>query len=188
MGVLILSNYKELLIGAGSSRVKKLAIKGRNEWSQLVTLDINADHKPDVVWDLEKMPLPFADNEFDEIHAYEVLEHTGQQGDYIFFFAQFSELWRVLKPGGQLMGTCPSRNSPWAWGDPSHKRIVQPENFVFLDQSEYIKQVGVTAMSDFRYVYKADFVNAHIADDGNTFSFVLQAVKPSRITMPSESN
>jgi SAM-dependent methyltransferase len=176
--------YKELLVGAGSSRVKKLFVNGRNEWTHLVTLDNNADHRPDVVWSLEEFPLPFKDSEFDEVHAYEVLEHTGQQGDYIFFFAQFSELWRILKPGGFLIGTCPSRNSPWAWGDPSHKRIVQPENFVFLDQTEYVKQVGVTAMSDFRYIYKADFERVHLIDENGTFSFVLKAIKPSRIARP----
>ena len=182
-----MSGYKELLIGAGSNHVKKIIMNQRSEWTDLTTLDINAEHKPDVVWNLEHLPLPFADNQFDEIHAYEVLEHTGQQGDYVFFVAQFSEIWRVLKPGGYLMGTCPSRNSPWAWGDPSHKRIVQPESLVFLDQSEYIKQVGITPMSDFRYIYKADFVRIHIADDNNAFSFVIQAVKPSRIVNPVKS-
>jgi len=177
------ANYKELLAGAGSSRDKKIIINGRNEWNNLVTLDINADHKPDVVWNLEDLPLPFAADEFDEIHAYEVLEHTGQQGDYKFFFAQFSELWRILKPSGFLIGTCPSLNSPWAWGDPSHKRIVQPENFVFLDQREYVKQVGITAMSDFRYIYKADFERVYLSDENGAFTFVLKAIKPSRIVM-----
>jgi SAM-dependent methyltransferase len=177
-------DYKELLIGAGSSRTRKIVVNGRNEWTNLVTLDINADHRPDFVWNLEHLPLPFADNEFDEIHAYEVLEHTGQQGDHVFFFAQFAEIWRILKPGGQLAGTCPSRKSVWAWGDPSHKRIVQPESFVFLDQSEYVRQVGVTSMSDFRYIFQADFTATHLADDGESFSFVIRAVKPSRMIKP----
>ena len=177
-------DYKELMIGAGSSRVKKLFANGRQEWSCLQTLDINADHKPDLVWDLTELPLPYADNEFNEIHAYEVLEHTGRQGDYKFFFAQFSEFWRILRPDGLLIGTCPSRNSPWAWGDPSHTRVIQPENFVFLNQQEYIKQVGVTAMSDFRYIYQADFTLVFSQDDGTTFSFALKAVKPSRFVKP----
>ncbi|MFZ2267922.1 MAG: tetratricopeptide repeat protein [Azonexus sp.] len=178
------SDYRELLIGAGSSRVKKLAVNDRREWHNLTTLDINPDHLPDLVWDLTQLPLPFADNQFDEIHAYEVLEHTGQQGDYKFFFAQFSELWRILKPGGMLIATCPSRNSPWAWGDPSHTRVIQPENFIFLDQAQYVAQVGITAMSDFRYIYQADFSTAYSNDDGTTFSFALKAVKPSRYQPP----
>ena len=61
----------------------------------------------------------------------------------------------------------------------------QPESFLFLDQSEYVKQVGVTSMTDFRYIYQADFLRAHLNDDGSTFSFVLKAVKPSRVVTPS---
>lgn len=176
------AKYRELLIGAGSSRNKKVVPPGcRPDWSHLITLDINADHGTDIVWDLEQLPLPLGDNAFDEIHAYEVLEHTGTQGDYKFFFAQFSELWRILKPGGLLVGTCPGRNSIWAWGDPSHKRIVQPANFVFLDQTQYTRQVGVTSMSDFRYLYKADFEAVLMSEENDAFTFALRAVKPSRI-------
>jgi SAM-dependent methyltransferase len=179
-----MTNYRELMIGAGSSRRKKVAVSNELlEWQHLTTLDINGDHKPDIVWNLENLPLPFGDDQFDEIHAYEVLEHTGQQGDYKFFFAQFSEIWRILKPGGYLIGTCPSRHSPWAWGDPSHKRIIQPENFVFLDQTEYTRQVGRTPMSDFRYIYKADFTCLKILDDQVNFTFIIRAEKPSRIAL-----
>jgi SAM-dependent methyltransferase len=110
-----------------------------------------------------------------------VLEHTGAQGDYKFFFAQFSEFWRILKPGGVLIGTCPSRLSPWAWGDPSHTRVIQPEHFIFLDQAQYIAQVGKTAMSDFRWIYQGDFSVVHARDDGQLVQFALRAVKPSRI-------
>lgn len=176
---------RELLIGCGSNHTKKLCLNNRTEWDNLTTLDYNGDHNPDIVHDLMVMPLPFEDNTFDEIHAYEVLEHTGAQGDYKFFFKQFEEFYRILKPGGVLMATCPSRNSPWAWGDPSHTRIVQPENLIFLDQAEYIRQVGKTAMSDFRNIYSADFSPVFAQDDGMTFSFALKAVKPSRHRRPT---
>ena len=114
---------------------------------------------------------------FDEIHAYEVLEHVGAQGDYRSFFALFSELWRVLKPGGFLFATCPSWHSPWAWGDPSHTRVLTAGSLAFLSQAEYARQVGKTPMSDFRSIYKADF-RAIIADEsGDALLFVLQAIK-----------
>ncbi len=71
------------------------------------------------------------------------------------------------------------------WSDPSHKRIVQPEKLCFLDQREYVKQVGVTARSDLRNIYKTDFEGAHVADKDGTFALVLKAVKPSRIVMPT---
>ena len=109
---------KELLIGCGSTRRKNYFPSGDPNWHDLTTLDINPDHKPDIVWDLNKIPLPFDDNVFDEIHAYEVLEHTGRQGDHKFFFAQFTDFWRILKSNGYLIASVPFWASPWAWADP----------------------------------------------------------------------
>jgi SAM-dependent methyltransferase len=169
----------ELLIGCGSSRAKKLCYGGRAEWSALTTLDHNSDHAPDVVHDLESLPLPFPENSFGEIHAYEVLEHLGRQGDWRFFFAQWADFWRLLKPGGLFLGTCPAASSPWAWGDPSHTRIIGPECLIFLSQPAYA-QVGKSPMTDFRHVYSADFDIIHSVTEGDHFMFVLQAVKPAR--------
>lgn len=173
----------ELLIGAGSNHAKKLSIPGREEWEELVTLDINPDHKPDVVHDLTKRPLPFEDNQFDEIHAYEVLEHLGQQGDWRSFFEEWSEWWRILKPGGVLFGTSPHWSSPWAFGDPGHTRIVSGETMVFLMQPQYDAQVGKSAMTDYRFVYKADFDCAFAEVRGESFIYAMQAVKPSRCSL-----
>lgn len=171
----------ELLLGCGSTRDRRISIGGALGWSNLVTLDHNADHHPDVVHDLESLPYPFAADTFDEIHAYEVLEHLGRQGDWRSFFAQFSELYRILKPGGFLCGTCPSWKSMWAWGDPSHTRVLTSGTLVFLSQEQYRIQVGKTAMSDFRNVYRADFeAAARPMEDDDGFQFVLQAIKPSR--------
>lgn len=173
---------EELLLGCGSSREKRVGLGRDNEtdgeWHKLVTTDINADHHPDVVWDLNEMPWPFEDNRFSEVHAYEVLEHLGQQGDYRAFFAHFSEIWRILEPGGYLCATVPAPDSPWVWGDPSHTRQIAPETLVFLSQAQYEQQVGVTPMSDFRFCYTADFEVAwfHIEPRG-TFAFILKAVK-----------
>lgn len=172
----------ELLIGCGQRRAKKIAPNQNWEWTSLVTLDINPAHEPDVVWDLEKLPLPFEDESFDEIHAYEVLEHTGRQGDYRFFFAQWADFWRLLRPGGWFCGSVPLPTSEWAWGDPSHTRLVTKDQFTFLDQTEYTRQVGKTAMSDFRWLYEADFSLEMAAERGGSLWFALRAVKPSRIS------
>src|SRR5207253_648488 len=106
---------------------------------------------------LENHPLPFENESFDEIHAYEVLEHLGGQGNWRFFFAEFTEYHRILAPHGSLYAAVPAWNSFWAWGDPSHKRIINEGTLSFLSQEEYAKQVGKTAMSDFRFCYRVDF-------------------------------
>lgn len=169
----------ELLIGSGHSRKKKITFPEIPvEWSELVTLDIDSAVGPDIVHDLNNIPYPFDDNMFDEIHAYEVLEHCGRQGDWRFFFNQFEEFWRILKPGGFLIGTCPQWDSVWAWSDPGHTRIISPESMIFLDQSEY-EQCGRTAMTDYRDWYKGDFeryaIDTQSSDD--SFGFVLKARK-----------
>jgi len=168
----------ELLLGCGNSRIKRVGLNGRETWIDLTTLDSNPDVAPDVVHDLEVLPYPFADSRFEEIHAYHVLEHCGRQGDWKYFFAQWSELWRIMKPGGLFCGIVPHYSSPWAWGDPSHTRIVAVENFTFLDQSQYA-DCGKTSMTDFRPWYKANWKLLHqeVSNDLQQM-FVLQAIKP----------
>lgn len=171
----------QLLLGAGASRAKKLAVQGRAEWDSLVTVDFNADHAPDHVHDLTVTPYPFGDGVASEIHAYEVVEHLWQQGDFKAFFAFWSEIWRILEPGGTFLGTSPHWSSPWAWGDPGHTNIVSRECLTFLHQPAYA-QVGKTPMSDYRFCYHADFDIIHSAvNEAQQFEYGLRAVKPSRI-------
>lgn len=180
-----LANYRELLLGCGNRAKKEIRFQFvPKEFQNVTRLDIDPNCKPDVVHDLNVLPLPFADNTFDEIHAVDILEHTGQQGDWKFFFAQFSEFWRILKPGGYFVGACPKWDSPWAWGDPGHTRIFSTHHLIFLDQNGY-GQIGSTPMTDYRHVYKANFrtmVTTEDVPNGPTHSehkwgFVLAAIK-----------
>jgi predicted SAM-dependent methyltransferase len=149
---------KFLLAGCGSNKVKQMAIDNNHKWDgKLVTLDINIDHNPDVVWDLNKRPLSFNDNEFDEIHFYEVLEHIGKQGDYINFFKEFEEYWRILKQDGIMCLSVPRYDSLWAWGDPGHTRVINDGTLIFLDQDAYKEQVGKTPITDYRNIYGGNF-------------------------------
>lgn len=176
------------------------------EWKNLYTADINPECDPDFCVDLNVGPQwspfeirlknweslgildedgCFQESFFDEVHAYEILEHLGKLGDELSFFDHFSEIWRILKPGGYLLATVPSRFSEWLWGDPSHKRAIYPCTLTFLDQTEYVRQCDNdatrTPMSDFRSIYKADFKIVYTHDNKLTHSFILQAIKPSRI-------
>ena len=164
----------ELLIGCGNNKAKQLAHPDRKGWEDLVTLDIDSSCEPDVVWDLEHMPLPFEDNTFEEIHAYEVLEHIGKQGDWRGFFAQFTEFHRILKPGGRLFAAVPTWDSDWAWGDPGHTRIINAGTVNFLSQSAY-EGVGSTTMTDYRNWYKVDFEIEHSQEANGRYCFVLKA-------------
>lgn len=169
----------ELLIGCGNSRQKQLATPNEDgsndkEWRDLVTLDMDLNCKPDVQWDLEQLPLPFAAETFEEIHAYEVLEHIGKQGDWKTFFDQFTEFHRILKPGGKFYGVVPTWDSVWAWGDPGHTRVINEGTLVFLQQDTYSDDVGSSAMTDYRWYYKADFEVEGAQESNGRLCFVLR--------------
>lgn len=168
----------ELLIGCGNSRIKKLGVD--REWKDLVTLDHDPNCGADIAHDLDHVPWPLGEDTFDEVHAYEVLEHLGSQGDFHAFFAHFSEIYRVLKPGGMLLATVPAWDDVWAWSDPSHRRIITRESLVFLDREQYAKQVGVTAMTDFRWLWHGDFEPIAATTENGCFKFALKAHKPVR--------
>ena len=143
---------RALLLGAGNSRRKKIVheLTPDKEFDELVTLDIT---EADIVHNLDNLPYPFLDASFDEIHAYEVLEHCGSQGDEGFFFEQFNEFHRILKHKGMMCFSVPDYQSVWAFGDPGHKRVLPPTVFNFLEEGFY-DQLGETACADYRHLIK----------------------------------
>lgn len=167
--------YTELLLGAGKDRRKFLAIDDRKEWSNLITLDIDPSLDPDVVHDLNNLPLPFIENEFDEIHAYEVLEHIGSQGDWKSFFALFDELWRIIRDGGLLYATVPSWDSIHAYGDPGHTRVINESTIAFLDRKNY--EIEGTPMTDYRPHFKSNWTCEAAEHRDQRFLFCMRAIK-----------
>ncbi len=193
---------KELLLGCGYQRHKFVTAPGTTfEWQDLYTADHNRTCKPDLncnldysrfkIWRVNDFTvrgsacIEYSQNDqikesfFQEVHAYEVLEHLGRQGDIGSFFHTFNNIYRVLCAGGYLCATVPSRFSPWLWGDPGHCRVIYKESLTFLDRSCY-SQIGATAMSDYREVSQCDFKLIHSEDDRTFHKFVLQAIKPMR--------
>lgn len=177
----------EILLGCGHDRARKVGLDERQVFRDLVTVDMNPECKPDIVHTLGLGPLPFEEGEADEIHLYDVLEHTGAQGDWRGFFREFADFWRVLKPGGTLHAICPRWDQPWAWGDPGHMRVIQPETLTFLHQPAYTAECrpGGTNRTDYRRWFEADFDLVAQSDIGPAqWAFILRAIKPSRITQP----
>ena len=168
---------RSLLLGAGNSRKKKIIhpLTPDEEFTELTTLDIDWDSDPDIVHDLNNFPYPFEDGSFDEIHAYEVLEHCGYQGDYEFFFEQFNEFHRILSEGGVFCGTVPCVDSIWAFGDPGHTRVLPPTVFNFLQESFY-DQLGETSCTDYRSYIKGWWKGVLAREEGGGLFFILRKV------------
>lgn len=177
---------KCLMLGAGHSKVQR-RFAGPNsapeEETEWVTLDMNPECKPDVLMNLGDIEvgrhLPFAEGTFDEIHTYEILEHYGTQGNYKGFFTGMKELWRILKPGGLLIGTCPSWNVQWAWGDPGHTRIITEGTLAYLTEEMYEERGKGPATDYGRYVrpcwWKQEFFEHNPDTGGLSFAMSKRA-------------
>lgn len=79
-----------------------------------ITVDIDPDHKPDVVHDLNVFPYPFADNQFKEISCHHVLEHLND------LIPVMKELHRICHPEGTVYIEVPHHSS-WCANVPEHK-------------------------------------------------------------------
>jgi len=104
---------KILDLGCGSDKLK-------SEGNEIIGIDFDKNVKPDVVWNLNKIPYPFKDNEFDEIVSNHCIEHL----DYSKKdpYDVFKELWRITKSGGLIKVRVPHFSSTAAWGHWQHKR------------------------------------------------------------------
>ena len=99
-----------------------------NEWSKKENLTIKA-----IVSNM--LSLPFPDNSFDCIMAYNVIYHTDTNG----FIATLNEVKRILRPGGELFITLISKNT-YSFKNADKKRLLDP-NTLLRDEDETEKNV-----------------------------------------------
>lgn len=75
-------------------------------------------------------PIPFPDNYFDSVSAYDFFEHIPRQmvlldgGVRNPFIDLMSEIHRVLVPGGRLLALTPGFPHPSAFTDPTHVNYI----------------------------------------------------------------
>ncbi len=91
-----------------------------------VNLDIVKLPGVDVVWNVNKLPLPFKKEEFDEILCRDILEHVDD------LIRTLKELHRILKKGGVVKIRVPHFTSKNLYADPTHKRGFSLETFQYF--------------------------------------------------------
>ena len=98
--------------------------------------------------DLVLGPIPFEDQSFDFVTAYDFLEHIPRvvylPERRLPFVNLMNEIYRVLKPGGIFLSSTPIYPYGAAFRDPTHINILTDETFslYFDDQYRWAQMYG----------------------------------------------
>lgn len=100
--------------------------------------------------------IPFDDNSFDSVSAYDFLEHVprvlSSEGGQtrLPFVMLMNEVWRVLKPGGMFYAIMPVYPHQDLFKDPTHVNFMTDETHEYFSGQLYAKPYGFTG--DFQVV------------------------------------
>ena len=98
--------------------------------------------------DLTVEPIPFEDNAFDFITAFDIIEHIPKvlyaPNRRFPFVELMNEVWRTLKPNGYFLSHTPVYPYSAIFGDPTHISVVTHETFTgyFDDVSRNAEMYG----------------------------------------------
>ena len=89
-----------------------------------------AAHRPeiDIVFDLNVIPYPLEDNQFERVYLWSVIEHLKPTP-----LETLNEIWRILKPGGILELKFPLPTSPTYHDDLTHRWANTIEAYEVVD-------------------------------------------------------
>lgn len=86
-------------------------------------------------------PIPFPDNHFDSVSAYDFLEHVprvlpvaGEDRLRFPFVELMNEIWRVLKPDGLFYAQTPAIPHAAAFQDPTHVNFITDRTHEYFTQ------------------------------------------------------
>lgn len=92
-------------------------------------------HSPwvDIVHDLNILPWPWDDDQWEVIQAFDVMEHLDLEVN-----VWLDECWRILVHGGRLELRLPAFDNHLSYRDPTHRRVFHPETFFYWDPSHHL--------------------------------------------------
>jgi predicted SAM-dependent methyltransferase len=144
---------------------------GNSKKEGYIGVDITETPSVDIVHDLTVYPWPFEDSSVDEIHCSHYIEHIKHDNvaidlaklvnesstfeefkskinDDTFtksdngFIRFINELYRILKPKGEVTIIAPYYSSMRAFSDPTHTRYISDLSFYYLNK-EWRNNIGL---------------------------------------------
>ena len=108
-------------------------------------------------------PIPYTDDSFESVSAYDFLEHVPRvlpsaagAGTVFPFVRLMSEVWRVLAPGGLFYALTPAVPGMAAFTDPTHVNYISDETHsYFCGPSPPARMYGFTGRFEVRRAERA---------------------------------
>jgi SAM-dependent methyltransferase len=98
--------------------------------------------------DLSFEKIPFEDNNFDSVSAYDFLEHiprllasSKEERIRFPFIELMNEIWRVLKHGGLLYAITPAYPRQEAFVDPTHVNIITEKTHLYFTEPHLMAKI-----------------------------------------------
>lgn len=111
---------------------------GKKRLPGSTTIDILNLPGIDIVHNLDTLPWPFKDNEFDLIFGHSVFEHLGPQNEIM------EEIWRILKPGGRIVIAVPHFRCTDAFTDSTHKHFFTTQSMDYYIEGRTLSHYEYT--------------------------------------------
>jgi SAM-dependent methyltransferase len=157
---------------------------------QVYGVDIFEDKNKSIMRaDLFKEPIPFPDNSFDFLTAFDFIEHVPRViycPDLRFSFVKLmDEIYRVLKPKGKFLSFTPGY--PWngAFTDPTHVNFITLDTFpVYFGVNPLARMYGFKGSFEIErndwhdWISPPKTVAPGVANPGNTHIFSILAKRP----------
>jgi len=105
---------------------------GVNKVAGSIGMDINPDTAADVVHDLDDLPYPFGDDQFDEVVGRHVIEHVRDP------MAVMTELHRITRSGGIVRLVAPHWTNPDFATDLTHRNHLNSYSFRNLTEERAV--------------------------------------------------
>src|ERR1044071_1426997 len=105
---------------------------GANKVPGAVGMDINPRTAADVIHDLDDLPYPFNDDQFDEVIGRHVIEHVRDP------MAVMAELYRITRHGGLVRLVAPHWTNPDFATDLTHRNHINSYSFRNLTEDRAV--------------------------------------------------